>query len=357
MTEIRKTPLAQTFNRMMSRGLDHTDYTKLVRRVENGEDHVKVCEELGDKSHSYAEEALKKGHNDTARIFFMKAAALYRIGEYDLTYITDEKLRIYNKILRSFSKGIQLYDHMTVEKVELPYKNSKMSGWIIIPKKAPKDVPVIVVTGGLTGFKEEANAMAMALANRGFAILLMDGPGQGESLYFNKCYLEIDYQEAHNVMFDYILSRNDVGNKIGIYGMSFGGYLVTRTAGFLPHKLAACVSLGGAYEVAECLNFAPNWLNKFAVRFGKDEAYVKNNLLDKLNLKGIAEKITCPLLILHNDPDPIFSVEGAKKTYSEAASKDKTIKIFSQYDHCAHTDATEVSTFIVDWFTDRLFKS
>ncbi|GMA97723.1 alpha/beta fold hydrolase [Pelosinus sp. IPA-1] len=356
MTEIRKTPRAQSFNRMMAHGLDHTDYTKMIKRIANGEDHVNVCEELGDKSFAYAEEELKKGHKDAARIFFMKAVALYRIGEYDLTYLTEEKLRIYKKILDGFSKGIQLYNNMTVERVELPYKNSIMCGWMFIPNHAPKDVPVIIVMGGLTGFKEEANSMAMVLVDRGFAVLLIDGPGQGESLYFHKCYLEVDHQDAHNIMIDYIINRSDVGNKVGIYGISFGGYLVARTAGYLSYKLAACVSRGGGYEVKDCL-VIPNYLEKFTMRFGKDKKdkdFVETNLIEKMSLKGIADKITCPLLIIHNDEDPTFNVELVKKTFAEAASTDKTFKLFSDRDHCANTDDTEARTYVVDWLADRL---
>jgi len=355
MTENRKIPIFQTFNRMMAGGLDHTDYTRIVERVGQGEDHVKVCEELGDKSYAYAEEELRKGHKETARIFFINAATVYRIGEYDIVDITDERLRIYGKLLDSYSRGIQLYENMSVEKVELPYKNSKMSGWMMIPKQASTDVPVVVATGGLTGFKEEVHTIAMSLIERGVAVLLIDGPGQGESLYFNKCYYEIEHEKAYNVILDYVLSRKDIGEKIGIFGASFGGYLVARVAGFLSDKLAGCVSRGGSYNPKEMIHVYPYSLEKLAIRFGKDKEYVKDHLLDKMTLEGIAEKITCPLLIIHNEQDPLYSVEGVKRTYKEASSIDKTIKIYPGIDHCATFDATEVHRYLVDWFADRLF--
>lgn len=355
MAENRKIPLGQNFNRMMASGLDHTDYTKIAERVGKGqEDHVKVCEELGDKSYAYAEEELKKGHKETARIFFIKAAAVYRIGEYDIIDITDERLRIYGKLLDSYARGIQLYENMTAEKIEIPYKNSKMSGWMLIPKYASKDVPVIVATGGLTGFKEEVHTIAMSLINRGLAVLLIDGPGQGESLYFNQCYLEIEHEAAYNTIFDYVLNRSDVGNKIGIFGASFGGYLVARIAGCLSDKLAGCVSRGGSYDPKEMIPVYPYSLEKLAIRFGKNKEYVKDHLLEKMNLKGIADKISCPLLIIHNERDPLFNVESVKRTYAEAASTDKTLKIYPGFDHCATFDDTEVHRYLVDWFAEKV---
>ncbi|BBB90955.1 MAG TPA: alpha/beta hydrolase [Methylomusa anaerophila] len=354
MSENRKSPVFQNFNRLMAGGFDHTDYTRMVNRVGRGEDHVQVCEELGDKSYAYAEEELQKGHQETAKIFFIKAAADYRIAEYDIVEISDERLRIYGKLLDSHARGLQLYDNFTAEKVEIPYKNSKMSGWMLIPRQAAPDVPVIVAIGGLTGFKEEVHTVAMSLINRGLAVLLIDGPGQGESLYFNKCYLEIEIEQAYDVIFDYILSRSDVGNKIGIFGASFGGYFVPRIAGFLSHKLAGCVSRGGSYEPKEMVGKYPHSLEKLAIRFGTTEKYVTENLLDKMTLQGIAEKITCPLLIIHNEQDPLFNVAGVKRTYAEAAATDKTIKLYPGVDHCVTLDDTEVHRYFVDWFADRL---
>jgi len=233
-----------------------------------------------------------------------------------------------------------------------------MCGWMLIPNQAPKDVPVIVTTAGITGFKEEVHPVAMMMVERGFAVLNIDGPGQGESFYANKCYLEIDTQDAHNAALDYILGRSDVGNKIGLYGLCFGGNLVARTAGCFPDKVAACVSVGGAYVIKEALRFNRAFLDIAAYRLGKSDQveHVRHNIAPQFNLEGIAEKITCPLLIIHNDPDPLIKVKNVERLYKEAASLDKTIKIYPGSDHNAHNDNTEATTYVVDWFADRLLK-
>lgn len=354
MTQNRKPPVFQNFNRMMASGLDHTDYTRIMERTGRGEDHVKVCEELGDRWYAAAEKELKQGHRETARIFFINAVAVYRIGEYDIVDITDERLRINRKLLDSYSRGLQLYENMTAEKVELPYKGAKMCGWLLLPKQAAGAVSVVVATGGLTGFKEEVHTVAMSLIDRGLGVLLIDGPGQGESLYFHQCYYEVEHEQAYDAVFDYLLSRSDTGGKIGLFGASFGGYLVARVAGFLSDKLGGCVCRGGSYHPQEMLPVYPHALKKLAIRFGKDENYVQEQLVDQLTLEGIAEKITCPLLIIHNEQDPLFPAAGAKRIYQEALSVDKTLKLYPGIDHCATFDATEVQQYFVDWFADRL---
>ncbi|VBB05769.1 alpha/beta hydrolase fold [Lucifera butyrica] len=355
--ETRKMPKAQTFNRMMAHGIDHTDYSRIVARVANGEDYVQVCEELGDASCAYAAGELEKGHRNTARVFFLKAAALYRVAPYEIINFTEEKSRIYNKELASFSRAVQLYENMKAEKVEIPYKDSKMCGWMCIPRQAPADVPVIVLIGGLTGFKEELHFMAMKLVEAGFAVLNMDGPGQGETFYANQCYFEVDSQEGHRAILDYIISHGDVGNKIGLYGLCFGGYFVARTAAYFADEVAACASVGGSYIAKEALRFNRDFLDAFTMRSGKAEnetEYVRHDFAPRFNLEGIAEKITCPLLIIHNDPDPLISAKNVKRLYEEAASADKTFKVYPGSDHCAYNDYTEVSNYVADWFADRL---
>ena len=106
MQEIRKRPIEQPLPRMIGHGVNYVDYYNMCRRLEAGEDYVLVCEQIGAKAERYAERELQRGHNQTASIFFLNASAMYRVGEYGLIDITDEKLRLYKKLLYCFNKGI-----------------------------------------------------------------------------------------------------------------------------------------------------------------------------------------------------------------------------------------------------------
>jgi esterase/lipase len=80
--------------------------------------------------------------------------------------------------------------------------------------------------------------------------------------------------------------------------------------------------------------------------------------LKNFTLAGVAEKITCPMLICWGEEDKLTGREVAEKLYSSVASKDKTLKIFTRedggFEHC-QVDNRQVGTdYICDWLSARM---
>jgi dienelactone hydrolase len=195
----------------------------------------------------------------------------------------------------------------------------------------------------------------------------MDGPGQGVTLYFNKGCLDVENEKAHQVMLDFIEkdSRLDK-NRIGILGSSTGGYFVARTAG-TDKRIKACIVWGGSYSPMEIVTgfqvegvpprqppHGPLYMRKFCILFGTAPDTLMKDLFPKMTMKGLAEKIMCPLLIIHGAADPIFSAAGVQRIHDEAKSKDKTIKVYPGGWHCAAGYETEVVCLMVDWMEEHL---
>jgi len=349
--EVRKKPPAQMYSRIFTGGVDFNDFFKLQERCEkNGEDWVNVCEELGDRNYTYAQEQLKINRTITARYFFLAAQVMYRLGQYGFVELTDERLRLYHKLADSFTMAAKLFDP-PMEEVKIPYKGYNMDGWIIMPKNAPKSCPIVIMIPGATGFKEEFFTQAQHMVERGLAVLLIDGPGQGTTLYFNKGYLEIEIEKAYSTMVDFVVNDGRFG-KIGMTGGSTGGYYVPRAAA-TDKRIAACGINGGSYYPQEITEFAPIYHHKFALLCGVDDEKMKE-LFPKMTLDGLAEKIDCPLLILHGRDDPIFSVKGVQRIYEEAKTKDKTIKIYPGAWHCCTGYETEAFRTQADWMAEHL---
>ena len=351
---VRKMPMGQTFGRILGHGVDHIDYQQLLARLDQGEDYVYACDELGDKDYEYAEAELEKGHVLTARQFFLNATALYRVGQYAIVPDNDEKKKLYRKLIDSYSRAATLFDP-PIEKVEVPYNDYKMAGWLWLPDNDRNDYPVVIIIGGADGWREEFHNKAARLIERGIGALLIDGPGQGETRIFNHGYLELEVEKPLDAIVEYLYNDPRVGDQIGVWGNSFGGYLVSRLASYSEH-LSACAFQGGSYYPKEILNLLPPFIHVFVALYGKDEAYIENEILDKMTLEGLAEKITCPLLIVHGIADPVFSYKGVQRIYDEAASKDKTIKLYEDGDHCVDNHSTEAMLLIADWFADRFTK-
>jgi dienelactone hydrolase len=338
---------------MLGSGVDPADFAKMVERTDAGEDWVQVCEELGDSAYAIAEAARGQGHTITARRFYLNAQAAYRVGQYGIIDFTDEKLRLYAKLLDSFAKGVRLYDP-PLQQVAVPYKGYHMDGWLWLPKDAGEGCPVVLYIAGATGFKEEKHFTCEGMVQRGMAVLNMDGPGQGSTLIFNGGALEVEIERAHMAMIDYLRAQHPQLGKLGMWGESTGGYYVSRTAA-VDKRVSACVVRGGSYHPMEVLKLGPDWLRKFAKLFLNDDlGYVEKELMPRMTLEGLAGQVECSLLIAHGDPDPLFSLDGVQRLYDEAPSKDKTIKTWPGAGHGAHEVNTECSAYCADWLADRL---
>ncbi|MEJ9164949.1 alpha/beta hydrolase family protein, partial [Paenibacillus graminis] len=254
-------------------------------------------------------------------------------------------------------KGIRLSNKFKSERIELPYKDTKLNGWLLLPNGAPKDVPVVLIIPGWTGFKEEMySAYATHLIERGTAVCLIDGPGQGESLYFDHCFQEIEMERAYRVVLEFLKCHTELG-EIGILGSSFGGYLCLRTAAYSADLITACVSKGGSSYPLEITTSVPYYMDKILVRWGKDTSeaeYMRTEVLPHMNLKGLGKKVTCPILFIHNEEDRLFDVNGIKQFYDEVSSKDKSLVVYPGKVHNAIEQDTEARCLLIDWFQEKL---
>jgi len=364
VSEPRKIPMTQPPTRMVARGIDFADYAKMQLRVDKGEDYVAVAEQMADRFATLAGNALQDGHRLTAKTLYLKAAALYRVAPYGILSYTEEKTRLYKKELDAFTWGMHLQEGMEIEKVEIPYKESMMCGWLLKPKDATNQTPVVIATGGLTGFKEEVHYVIEAFVERGMAVLNMDGPGQGESFFHHDCLLETHSEFAQEAMVDYVLGRPDLGNTMALYGLCMGGYTMARAAAHLGDRVAACVSMGGAYDMLDAISFHPAFYKIGALRAGfidKQSETIDEAIMERirafalqLNLKGYAERITCPLFVVHNTPDPLIPSSNVKQLFDLAPTRDKKLVSYPGPDHNAHADNTEATALVGDWLAERL---
>lgn len=354
MTAQRTLPKGQTPARLNARGIDFSDYQKIDYRINRrGEDAVEVCRSLAAHLDDVARDKLSTGHLLSACQLSYKAAALYRISHYGLLRFDDEKEALYQTELKIFARALELDKRFTAERVEVPYQQGKLTGWLMKPVHAGNDIPVIIATGGITGFKEEVHYVITHFLARGMAVLNIDGPGQGESFYQHGITLEPESENAHGVIIDYLLQRQDVGNTIGVYGLCMGGLLVARTAVVHHDKVAACVSMGGGYELVNPVKEHPGFNDIFSYRgglpIGDMPAY-----LSRFSMDTLSATVECPLLIIHNRPDFLIPSSNVKRIYEEAASTDKQQVYFRGAEHNAHNENAEACALVADWFADRL---
>ena len=82
------------------------------------------------------------------------------------------------------------------------------------------------------------------------ACLIVDGPGNGESIRFRGMTARYDSNVAGSAAVDYLEKREDVDkDRIAVMGVSLGGYFAPRCAAF-EKRFKACVAWGAIYDMA-----------------------------------------------------------------------------------------------------------
>src|SRR5258708_13284820 len=136
-------------------------------------------------------------------------------------------------------------------------------------------------------------------------------------------------------------------------GYSFGGYYAPRIAAF-ERRYAACVCRGALHwdlhawqsRVKEQLkadplksaqsNFQFQWI------LGLNDSDTALERSREFSLAGVAEKISCPVLITHGANDRVVPVQAAHDLYAALKTPRKTLKIFTPEEggaeHCQDDD-------------------
>jgi dipeptidyl aminopeptidase/acylaminoacyl peptidase len=328
---------------------------------------------MGERIASLAEKAESEGHFQTASAAFLRASHYIQLGERYLQPRTPESQKAYARSVTFFKKGLPHVPFLSIEPVEVPFEGGKSLPAYFIKREGSTEVkwPTVVFFDGLDVTKEMIFVYAGTpeLAKRGMACLLIDGPGNGESIRFRGIPLRHDYEVAGSAAVDYLESRGDVDeSRLGVMGISLGGYYASRCAAF-ERRFKASVAWGGIYDYhaiwkrrieVECrdTNSMPAehlfWI--LGVK-NVEEALTK---LEKFTLKGVANKIKCSFLITHGEEDAQIPMDDARKLFEEASSSNKTLRVFTREEggaqHVMMDNRTIAIAYIGDWLADRLVR-
>ena len=200
------------------------------------------------------------------------------------------------------------------ERVTIPYEGKALYGILRKPNGVAKP-PVLIMAVGLDSAKEETDAYERPYLDRGIATLVFDGPGQGEGEY--DFAIRGDYEVAVKAVVDYVMTRRDLDTaRIGLWGVSLGGYYAPRAAAF-EKRIKACLALGGPYDWQEagaaCRADARSVPRAQPLRHAGRGAPPRL----ELSLKGVAQNITCPIFVMTGKLDRLIPWQHAERLARE----------------------------------------
>lgn len=355
--------------------IDEVNRVGLALKDKVGDDEAWLAEwaKMGDKVEARGREEETKGHKLTAASYLMRASQYYQTGERFLQR-GPNSAAIYKKAVKCFADAAKMINRPKIESVEVPYGDKTLPALFVHP--APevagnKPAPAMAFFDGFDITKEIQYFKGVPdLVARGIACLIVDGPGNGESVRFRDLPLIAETEKYGTAAYEYLAGRKEIDPKrVGVMAISLGGYYAPRAASHEP-RYAACIAWGAQWDYYDTwkrrfdlldsgkvpsLSVPPEHLMwVFGVK-SRDEAMKK---LEGFRLDGIVQKMKCPFLLLHGAGDEQIPLSLAQKCFDAVGSKDKTLRVFTKeeggFHHCQVDNVTIGVHAMWDWAADKL---
>lgn len=339
---------AMPMTRLLDCGMDFADAQSLFRRTSAGEAWDLVAEALAQAQLRRAAEAAAAGCKVTAAEAQGAALADLLFAQMAFNHDNPRKRALYGQLVAA-TRQLCEWSEGRMARVELPFAQSHLVGWLVRPQ-AVQARGTVLVFGGQSGWGVAYLPIARALARRGLATLLAEGPGQGETRLNQGILVDVDMQAAYSRFIDFIASDSTLGAP-GIWGNSVGGLWAARTAAVDARIRACCVNGGLAAPVL--LPFR-TFVEQAGAMLGTDDEAVISENFRRMSFHPARDRIACPLLVLHGGADPLVKPQDLQPFLDAADSADATLRVWEDGEHTLYNHASERTAWVADWFAQRL---
>jgi len=334
--------------RFVSNGVLLADFEDVTRSLERWEDWCAAWSERAAVHELLGRDSLKNGFKLTAGEHLIRAAIYYHFAKFVFVQDVKQMRAAHVKAVECYRDGIA-HARPPGERVEVPYQNRSIYG--VLRKPNASNNPVLVMAPGLDSTKEEIHAYEEPFLARGIAVLAIDGPGQGEAEY--DIPICGDYERAASAVVDWIEGRKDLNaQKIGIWGVSLGGYYAPRAAAY-EKRIKACIALSGPYEWDRIWDGLPELTREtFRVRsHSKDETQARA-VAKTLTMKEAAPRITCPIFIVTGRQDRLVPAAHAEQL-AKAVSGPVELMVVEDGGHNANNRPYRYRSRTADWLAGQ----
>lgn len=324
------------------------------------------------KLQSQAEAYEAKGHAQSAATAYLRASTYWRVMLMNYTDIHSSKVQEYAQIYMDCYKRYLSLSGYPGEYIEIPYEGTFLPGHIYRSPCAEGKAPLLIITPGRDTWAEDTRWVYDEALRRGIHCVIYDGPGQGLALRMQGLTFRPDWEHVVTPVLDYALKRlgDEVDHdRIGLMGMSFGGFLNTRAAAFdkrFKVMVADPGNLAWGGQIKQRLQMIlqipeeqrPPFMNFMLDDYAWKQGVPKEDVpadLDRYDNSDVVGLVSCNTLVL----DGAAEVQpGAAKKYFEALQCPKEYHLFD-FDstaqcHCQTGGYAPASEFIMNWIEENL---
>jgi fermentation-respiration switch protein FrsA (DUF1100 family) len=348
-----KSAIAHWAPRFVANGVNLTDFEDVTASVVSWNDWCRAWSQRAAVHEALGRDALQHGKSLSAGEHLQRAGVYYHFAAFLFVHDIPQMREAHLKAVACRTDALP---HLRPpgERVEIPYEGKHLAGILRKPVGGvgAENPPVVLMAMGLDSAKEEMDAMEQPFLARGMATLAFEGPGQGEAQY--DFPIRGDYEVPVAAVVDYVETRRDLDTaRIGLAGVSLGGYYAPRAAAF-EKRVKACMALGGPFDWAAAWDGLPALTrDTFRVRsHAKTDADARRNAAT-LSLVGVASRITCPLYVMNGRLDRIVPCADAERLAGEAGGP-VTLNIIEDGNHIANNRAYRWRPHGGDWMAEQL---
>src|SRR6266702_1052576 len=283
--------------RFIANGVDANDFQRVTNSVERWDDWCQKWSECGAMHEQMGEKAEAEEHYESTASHYFHAAISYHFGKYLFVRKPHELRAAHEHTVHAYRKALPFFD-----------------------------------------FPGERVAI--------------HGPGQGEMEF--EYPMRFDYEIPIKHAIDYLESSPDVdAGRVGLMGVSLGGYYVVRAAAF-ERRVKATISNGGPYSPVDGFEQRP--LISRETYIYRNKAANQEDALNKLkqfDLQGVAKKVECPLLVIVGRRDRLVPPEQGVRIATEAGSKAE-LWLFEDGNHVCNNIIYKHRPQQADWMRSKL---
>jgi fermentation-respiration switch protein FrsA (DUF1100 family) len=321
---------------------------------------------LADTLVELAREDEVHGRTRSAGAKYGRAAVYYQTAERMQAHGYPPREQAYAAALECFAAHLRLTEQ-PAEFVEVPFAGSTLPAILVTPDRpaGADPAPCVVFWNGLDSTKEQIYGTGTAdeLRRRGIATLIVDTPGTGGALRLHGLTAVPETEAYAAACLDFLDGRPEIDQGlVGMLAWSLGGYYGPRATACEP-RLAFGVAWGSNYDWGEVQRLrlanqgdrpVPHYWDHVRWVWGCGSLEEFLELAPRITLKGVAEKIAVPFLVVHGERDRQIPVRYAQMLYDDlTASPRRELKIFGEreggVEHCSIDNMPVVRDYICDW--------
>ena len=337
--------------RFTTNGVTVGDFERVTGGLRRWSDWCAAWSAVAQEYDDLGRAALEEGRTLTAGEHLARAAVYHHFGKFVFVEDLDQMRAAHERAVRCYADALP---HLPWpgSRVEVPFEDTRLVGVLRLPTGAGPH-PVVLMLPGLDSTKEELRSTEETFLARGLATFSVDGPGQGEAEY--DVPIRGDWTAPAEAFHAALAVHPELDtDRLGVWGVSLGGYYAPRVAAALGDRVRACVSLAGPFDFGACWDGLPALTRStFVVRSAAADDAEGRRIASTLTLEGCAENISAAMLVVFGRQDRLIPWQHAERLRDRCGSAVELLMLERGNHGCANV-APLHRPYTADWLADRL---